>query len=183
VSVIRVVLVFTVGVLLAGCAASLPYSSEYPLTQESFVSRDGILTGRIPLGWFSFPDDTLAPAIAAWLVRDDLNAMIALRELAVDARTSERIRTRGLHLLAELSIAFQTIDHMTMRQSPEEYSIAGRKYCGYELSMSGLPRRLVVFALNNRYYECEAVVVRGDWADEDVRRLFSVQQSMLGSLQ
>src|SRR5262249_17273510 len=58
--------------LFMSCAASLPYATDYPLTEQTFRSRDGVFSARVPRGWFSSTGDTLVPALVAWLVKDDL---------------------------------------------------------------------------------------------------------------
>ncbi len=86
--------------LAAACASSLPYSADYPLTDATLTSRDGVLTGRIPLGWFSSTEDSLAEALTAWLIKEDYSAILIVKEIRLDDLASRRVRKEGLRLLA-----------------------------------------------------------------------------------
>jgi hypothetical protein len=149
---------------------------------ERFTSRDGLLTGRVPEGWFSAADDTLGAASAAWFVREDLSASLALNEIAADRLVTERVAHGGLLLVARLSAAFRAVPLSAPPPEPLEFQLAGRAYCSYELGSGVEKRRIVVFAAKGKYYECEARPVKGRWAEEDLRKIFSVQQSFLASL-
>jgi hypothetical protein len=168
--------------LLASCAASSPYASDYPLTMESFTSRDGVMSGRVPQGWFSETDDTLGAAMVAWFVRDDLSASLALKEIALDRRAAERVSKEGLSLLAKLSAAFRPMPPSAEMPEPVEFQLAGRPYCAYETGAGVEKRRTVVFEAKGKYYECETRPVKGRWEERDLRNIFSVQQSFLASL-
>ena len=168
--------------LLASCAASLPYSTEYPLTQEVFRSRDGVLSGRVPQGWFSSTEDTLAFALTAWLIKDDLSASLSLRVLHLDRLSAERVSREGLNLLATISAAFRVDQGSVPVTGAREFEIRGRKYCGYELGDGPDRQRVVLFSARGIYYECEARLVKGRSASEDILHVFSAQQTLLASL-
>lgn len=169
-------------ILFVSCAASIPYSSDYPLTQESFRSRDGILNGRVPQGWFSSTDDTLGSALTAWFIRDDLSASLSLKELKLDRLTSQRVTSEGLKLLAHLSALFHVTQNAIPEIKPEEFEMQGKKYCAYECGLDRDKCRIVVFAAGGKYYECEARAVKGTWSTNDFNSIFSVQQTLLASL-
>jgi len=169
-------------VLLFSCAATSPYASDYPLTMEGFTTRDGVVSGRVPQGWFSAADDSLGTALSAWFVRDDLAAALSLNDFVLDALSAERVSREGLLLAARLSAAFRMGSSIAPPPLPTEFQVAGKPYCGYELSTTADERRIVVFAAKGKYYECEVRAVKGRWAAEDLRKLYSVQQSFLASL-
>jgi hypothetical protein len=166
--------------LLASCAATVPYSTEYPLTPALFHSRDSAFSGRIPAGWFSSTEDTLAPALAAWLIREDYGATLAVRELRLDRLSQANVKSDGLTLLAKLNAAFE--HHSAEMREVKEYKIGGKQFCGYEYGPSDSPGRVVVFAAGAKYYSCTARRVRGTWSKSDFTALFSAQESVLGSL-
>jgi hypothetical protein len=167
-------------VLLASCAASVPYSTEYPLTTALFRSRDSAFSGRIPDGWFSSTEDTIAPALAAWLIREDYGATLTVRELRLDRLSQSRVNNDGLTLLANLNAAFE--HHTAVMREVREYKIEGKQFCGYEYGPSESPGRVVVFAAGAKYYSCTAQRVKGTWSKADFTALFSAQESVLRSL-
>lgn len=178
----RAIVPILLSLFLVSCAAKLHYAADYPLTGEIFQSRDGLLKGKVPLGWFISADDTLAPSLSVWLLREDINATMIVRELIVDSLTAARIKSDGLELLAVLSAGYQGLKIGSDIINLEEYSLAGEKYCSYEAGAENDRRRVVVFKARGRYYECEARILNGDRGTNRLRELFSVQQSVLASL-
>lgn len=165
--------------LLSACAATSPYASDVAMSSGTFRTRDGALTGRLPRGWSSQARDTLAPALGAWLLRDDAAASLAFRELALDDVSSRAVRgDDGLELLARLSAGFRFKGGV----EPKTFEAGGRKFCAYETGEGNARTRVVVFAVRGRYYECEAKAVKGRWSADDFARLFSAQQSILPTL-
>jgi hypothetical protein len=167
-------------VVLASCAASVPYSTDYPLTPAIFHSRDSAFSGRIPAGWFSSTEDTLAPALTAWLIKEDYGATLTIRELHLDRLSETRVKGDGLTLLANLNAAFE--GHTGKMREAKEYAIEGKKFCGYEFGASEAPGRAVVFIAGKKYYSCTAQRVKGTWSKADYNLLFSTQESLLRSL-
>ena len=170
--------------LLASCAASLPYSTDYPLTDRTFMSRNGIFSGKVPRGWFSSAEDSIAPALEAWLIRDDFAATLSVKELKLDRTSAREVAERGLQLLAQLSFAMQRgiSDKASMIVEPREFEMGGIKYCSYEVSDTGKRKRVVVFSGKGRYFECEAMAVKGILSPEEIVRMFTAQQTLLSSL-
>jgi hypothetical protein len=150
------------------------------MTQELFRSRDAFLSGRIPAGWFSSTEDSLAPALTAWLVKDDYSATLAIKELRLDRMSEERVRHDGLKLLANLNAALER--HRSQMREIREYRIDGRSYCGYEYDAAEAPGRVVVFSAREKYYACTARREKGNWSKEEYTALFRAQQAMLSSL-
>lgn len=168
---------------LVSCATKLPYSINYPLTQQTFSSRDETFFGLVPHGWFASSVDTLAPALLVWLVREDFSAVLTVRELHLDQLSSKRVDKDGLRLLASISMAAHNESsqaHST--QSPAEYSLKGKTFCSYEVNENDVQKRIVVFSAKRKYFECEALPIKGSWSRENVTELFSAQQAMLASL-
>jgi hypothetical protein len=171
-------------VVVASCAASLPYSIDYPLTQEVFHSRDHDFSGQVPLGWFSSSLDTLPTIIKVWLLKEDLSASFHIEELRLDQLSSKQVEKEGVKLLAKLSLAFQQDNAQNTRllAEPKEFKIHGREFCGYELNSNGERNRIVVFSIHGKHYECVAASVKGRWSAQDFNRLFTAQQTLLSSL-
>lgn len=169
--------------LLASCAGTSPYTQDYPLTEQSFVSRSGLLHGRVPQGWFTSSEDTLAPALELWLLREDLAASVTLREFRLDPFAESTVDRGGLILLAEISLALRPSPGTdTVITTPACFTAAGHDWCGYELVEDGIPRRVVVFTRGGRYYECVAAPLRTSIGANELRTLFTVQQTVLATI-
>jgi hypothetical protein len=170
-----------VAVLLSSCAPHyLPYPSDYPMANETFQARENMCIGKIPQGWFYASEDTLAPSLLAWVVKEDYSASLTLKELRLDRLTEKRVEKEGLKLLANISMAYQNeggADNIDV--APREFSLRGRDYCGYELQAGGERRRFVVFSAKGRYFECGAMPMKGAWTSDDLTKLFTAQQTFL----
>jgi hypothetical protein len=170
-------------VILSSCAGSLPYTTDYPLTNQVFHSRDGVFLGKIPQGWFSSIDDTLAPGLAAWLIRNDFFATLVVKELKLDRITIQQVEKEGLTLLARLSMGFrEEIANGRDDIQCKEFEIRGKKFCSFEFAEGGKRTRVVVFAIKGKFYECEAMAVKGQWTVADLAKLFTTQQTFLSSV-
>lgn len=166
--------------LIAACASSLPYPPDYPLTESTFRSRDGVFTGRIPLGWFSSTEDSLATALTAWLIRDDLSAILAVKEIKLDRLAASRVRKEGLELLAHLHALTEGTPHFP--NETRKFELHGRKYSSYEFSEGENRSRVVVFTAKGRFYACTARTVKGNWSSDEAEKMFRAQQTLLASL-
>lgn len=169
--------------ILSSCAGTLPYSLNYPLTTETFHSRDGLFTGNVPQGWFFSSEDTLAPALLAWLVKEDLSAALAFEELHLDKLSAQRVDKEGLTLLAYMSLMFQQASSSTeVVVPPKEFKMRGKEFCGYEITSGGEHKRVVVFTARGKYYECRATPLKGSWTTDDLIQLFTAQQVLLSTI-
>lgn len=171
--------------ILSSCStAYLPYPYNYPLRNEAFLSRDSNFTGFVPVGWFYSSEDTLAPACAAWVVKDDFSEVFSVRELHLDRLTMERVQKEGLELLANISMASQAENPASIdpENKPKLYKMRDREYCGYELTEKNTRKRVVVFSAVGKYYECVAAPVKGTPPQEELAKLFTAQQAFLRSL-
>ncbi len=177
--------VLTAAVIFCSCRTTAPYPISAPMTREVFLSRDGKLAGFVPDGWFTASqDDTLAPAIPVWLTRNDLSANIVIRELILDNNARGVTASEGLRTLARTASAFAGNGRMTPSGSQSDFAIRDLKCCSEELvSAEGNRTRLVVFETRGHYYSCEASGEGGRWTEDDYRRLFTVQQTLLSTLQ
>jgi hypothetical protein len=173
-----------IAALFISCAASLPYGIDYPLTAQSFRSRDGVFSARVPQGWFSSTGDTLVPALVAWLVKDDLSAAVGVKELSLDREAAHRVEKDGLGLLASIDASLRAggSDSAGSATEPKEFELQGKKFCSYETSAGGKLIRVVVFAAGGRFYACEAGAVKGRTSAEETVRMFTAQQTFLSTM-
>lgn len=169
-------------IVIVSCSAKIPYAADYPLSEEVFRFRDSNLSGRIPSGWFVSGDDTLAPSLSVWLVQNDLSATLVIRELLLDSLTAHRVRRDGLKLLAAASAAYQSGDISPAGENLKEFSLGRIKCCSYETGADNNRKRIVVFSALGKYYECEIRILGNEWDTENIKRLISVQQTVLSSL-
>ena len=185
VTIVIVCLGIFLGILFSSCGSSyLPYPLNAPLSTESFLSRENLFTGRVPQGWFYASQDTLGQGLAAWVVREDFGAALAVKELHPDALTAKRIQKEGLNLLASMSLSFQSAGKKKLEVDlyPKEFTIKNRKYSGYEFSEGATHKRVVVFGAGSKYFECVATPMKGTWTLEQTNKLFAAQQAFLTTL-
>ena len=124
----------------------------------------------------------LAPALAAWLIKDDFSAALSLRELKLDPLTTKSVQDDGLSLLASISYGLNG-DGTPMRDNQlQEFTYGDKRYVGYEIGSGSQSKRIVVFSSRGRYYECEVRAITGTWTLPEMNRLFTIQQSVLASL-
>jgi len=169
-------------VVLWSCAATLPYATDYPLSGELFHSNDGVLTGSVPRGWFASTDDSVDASLSAWLIKQDFSAVLLIRELSLDRETIRNVDKEGITYLATTSAGL----HITAAREPvidlQEFELHRVRFCGYEVPGSAGRIRVVVFEVRGKYYECEARPVKGAWSGDELKRMFTAQQSVLASL-
>jgi hypothetical protein len=170
-------------ILLAGCAAPLTYAPDVPLSAERFSSRDSILRGRIPPGWFVSTQDTLAPALQTWLLMQDFSAEILFREIQLDSSTRALIASRGLDELATFVRSFHTEENGGASAGPESFSLGGNTFSAFELGTGSGRMRVAVFAKGGKYYECAAHALKESASSPRGEALFRIQQSVLSSLE
>jgi hypothetical protein len=170
--------------LFMSCAGSLPYSIDYPLTEQTFRSRDGVFACRVPQGWFTSSGDTIVPALVAWLMKDDLSATMGVKEIHLDQTASRRVERDGLELLATISAGLHQGDASSpsIAVPPKEFEMRGKKFCGYEIAGNGKRARIVVFSARSRYYECQAEPVNGAGSADEILKMFTAQQTFLASM-
>jgi hypothetical protein len=171
------------GFLFASCAtSSLPYTADYPLTDQLFHSRDRMFSGKIPRGWFSSTDDSLGSAVNALLIKEDYSATLTMKEIKLDHLASERVQNEGLKFLARLSTLFKQERGPDTELIMTEFELRGKSYCGYERMLGEITTRVVVFTTKGKYYECEIQLMKKRWSGEETKQMFTLQQTVLASL-
>jgi hypothetical protein len=172
---------------LAGCA-SVPYESNYPMTDEVVKSLNEDLQVNVPKGWFATTDESNAPNLLLWLVREDYGATMAISEIKAEASTRKQLERRGLEALAEVSFALKSERAKAKAEmvvKPKEFKINGRKFCSYEYSTDGRKTiiRVVVFDTSKHFYDFAVVPAEKEGTKTDPKNLFIIQQSVLNSMQ
>jgi hypothetical protein len=172
--------------LLAGCA-SVPYEANYPMTDEVVKSLNEDIQIKVPKGWFATTDESNAPNLLVWLVREDYAATMAISEIKADANTHRQLNRKGLEALAEISFALKSErakGKAEMVVKPREFKVDGRKFCSYEYSTDGRKTiiRVVVFDTGKHLYDFAVVPAEKEGARTDSKSLFIIQQSVLNSL-
>jgi hypothetical protein len=173
--------------LLVGCA-SVPYEANYPMTDEVVKSLNEDIQIKVPKGWFATTDESNAPNLLVWLVREDYGATMAISEIKADADTRRQLERKGLGALAEISFALKSErakGKAEMLVKPKEFKVDGRKFCSYEYSTDGRKTiiRVVVFDTGKHLYDFAVVPAEKEGGKTDPKNLFVIQQSVLRSLQ
>jgi hypothetical protein len=152
------------------------------MSNEQFHSRSEYFSGTIPQGWFSSSDTSVAQSLEAWLLSDDLMSAIIIRELHLDELSKQQVQKEGLEFLATLSKSFSETDSSTSYQHQIEFKLGQTEFFSYESVSDSIITRTAVFAVNNRFFECEAMPLYKSFRCVLPLSLFSVQQSVLSSL-
>ncbi len=145
-------------------------------------SQDGVFTGQVPRGWYAPGGDTIPEGAVTWLLREDIAAAVAVKEINLDRPSAQKVKEQGLRLLAELSLSFrEDMNAPAGKPSISEFNLNEKKCFGYELKDSGNGwKSIIVFSLKSRYYECEAV--SDNVSAEAAKTVFAAQQAFLSSL-
>lgn len=173
--------------LPAGCA-SVPYESNYPMTDEVVTSLNDDLKLKVPKGWFATTDESNAPNLLVWLVREDYGATMAISEVKADASTRMQLERKGLEALAAISFALKTErakGKAELVTKAKEFKLNDRKFCSYEYSTDGRKTivRVVVFDTGKHLYDFAVAPGEKAGVKVDQQNLFTVQQSVLNSMQ
>ena len=117
-------------------------------------------------------------------MKDDMSAAMGVREVNLDRLAALRVGKDGLELLAHISLGLRQSgpDSALVQAAPREFEMSGKKFCGYEVEAGGKRARIVVFPVGDRYYECEAKLMKGAGPSAEVVRIFTAQQTFLSSL-
>jgi hypothetical protein len=168
--------------VVASCAASLPYNTNSPMTDVGVNSRDGVLRGKVPQGWFSATEDSLGSAVTLLLIHEISGATLTVTTVILDNLALQHIQSHGLTLLARISAAARSQEVDVTVTESVEFELRGKKFCSYEITKGTMSSRVVVFSVEGRYYECEVRGGVNDAGRENLTRLFAAQQSFLASL-
>ena len=167
---------------VASCAVSLPYSTNYPMTNTTVRSRDGLLNGKIPQGWFSATEDSLGTALTMLLISDAAGATLSVKEIKLDRISARQTEELGLALLASISASSRLVGSGTTASELQAFEVHNKKFCSYELTEGVIRVRVVVFSAKGKYYECEARGGSNDWNGEQYTSICTTQQTFLSSL-
>ena len=152
------------------------------MTDVAVSSRDGVLHGKIPQGWFSATEDSLGSAVTILLINDTGGATLTVTSVILDSLALQHIQSHGLVLLARISASARLREADVTVAESQEFEIRGKKFCGYETTKGVMSSRVVVFSREGKYYECEVRGGANDKGRENLIRLFTAQQSFLASL-
>ncbi|HJW29753.1 MAG TPA: hypothetical protein VJ508_11005 [Saprospiraceae bacterium] len=152
------------------------------MTDVAVNSRDGVLRGRVPQGWFSATEDSLGSAVTLLLIHDIGGATLTVTPVILDNLALQHIQNHGLMLLARISASVRSREADVTVTESQEFEIRGKKFCGYETTGGVMSSRVVVFSRGGKYYECEVRGGANDKGRENLTRLFTAQQSFLASL-
>jgi hypothetical protein len=159
---IPLVFPFSLAMLLAGCAPASRVSTDL-FHPEYSSSRDGALQYRLPVGWFDATADPQAAGHAAWLMRSDYGATMALDEVRLDSGARAEVRSAGLLPLSYLIISLTSGDRGTvLLEPPSLVTIKGKEMCRYTLVVSETKDTLQVTVIDtgDRVYTVTALDAR-----------------------
>lgn len=169
------------------CAGVPNYSYDFPLSLENIISTDKTLQARTPSGWFVPTDTSLSRKFLFLLISESYTSTISLQEIKVDRATESRINEEGLKFLTEISLAFKKASAPSyfFNTKAQIFSIDSQEYCGYEYYDDKLSNRtrVVVFRINNKFFECSATPISGPWYETDLKKLYTAMHAFLKSLQ
>ncbi len=177
---------FILFIFFFACTASFHYSYDYPLSSEYVSTKDGSLSAFIPQGWFVPNDNAQSPNYLFWLLKEDYSSSIIVEEIILDSATVMKIQQGGLILVANISLAFKSeiSQDFKLSRKPEIFKMGNKNYCAYEYFSDWTSKkiRVIIFEINNRYYECSAVPLSGVWYEKDLTELYSAAQTFVFSI-
>jgi len=171
-------------ILFASCGPSVVYRDNVPLSDVTATvpDREGVVL-RLPRGWEAVsagvPETTEGYSV---LMRCGDSLRISVREISLDAPAADYFRKKGMSDLAALTRTLHDSSRGVSGKGITEFSYGGRKFAAFEYGGTGGPQRVVVFAVKEKYYECEAFSVRPLSGRSSYDALFSAQQTVLRSL-
>lgn len=167
-------------ILLASCSPTVFYTADYPLTETTFQTPDGNLSGRIPQGWTISSDDSSAASSLLVFTNNAFSQSIILNEIQLDSLTSQQVDKQGLELLAHIAAGMRGAS--SKNSEVQKFRFRSSPMCGIEWKSGNGIERLVVFSKLHHFYTCEAKVIKGSPTPEENKQLFSVQQTLLQSI-
>lgn len=189
---VTLLLIAAFGISIYSCTPSRRsiYKSDHSLNLEGAQSLSTELNVRIPQGWMHV-EDNKENSVDLWLVSEDLTASIVFTPIHIDSQTMSEIHeneTDDLMDILEYSKtirkAFNGSDYNETLED-EYFNINDKSFAAYqfEIKDQGITR-IVVFQYLDHFYEASAEFKNGaDFSDEDIKNLFSTQNSVLSSLQ
>jgi len=158
------------------------------MTDEVVKSLNEDVQIRVPKGWFATTDESNAPNLLVWLVREDYGATMAISEIKADVNTRRQLERRGLEALAEVSFALKSErakGKAELVAEPKEFKVGDRKFCSYEYTTDKRKTtiRVVVFDTGKHFYDFAIVPSEKEGVKVNPKSLFIIQQSVVNSLQ
>lgn len=174
-------------VLFQSCATTGRVSTvEHPLQTPVFVSRDGVLHYRVPVGWFRTGNGSDAEKTrkTIWLMRDDFAATITVSEVNVDAEARKQIDREGLRRAADVTMRLAT-EKTTRRMTrpPAPLVLENAEFVSYELAdpVTHDSLRVVLLDATRKLYEVTALVA-GEKKLVTTKETYAAQASFLRHL-
>ena len=137
----------------------------------------------LPVGWESAdPGFHVGGARYSVIMAGGDGVRITFREITLDDPASNYYRRGRIAGLAALGRSLRDSGAVLSDTGVTEFFYGGRRFAGYEYAGTAGPRRVVVFAAKERFFECEAFSARPLARRSGYDSLFSAQQSVLRSL-
>ncbi len=151
------------------------------LSGEKAYSKTTNLYVNLPIDWF-VAEDNECNCIDLWLVKNDYTASIAFKRINynnvndeddIERQTDQLNKYSKTFVAANLKIDFKDIPSESTFKINQNYFSAYR----YK-NDKGFYIRTIVFKHLGKYYECEAISKKADFAEE----LFNLQNDVLSTL-
>lgn len=167
--------------------ASPRYVPSTAMTNDVVTSKGGEFAVKLPADWQDVYDETNAPNISLWLLRDDNAASISFIPITMDPALHKALARDGLQSVANVSLNLKRDrlkESLKIVMPMEPYRMHGRDYYAYEYTFDGGKTivRVVVFDTGRQFVECAAMPARENFTASETTSLFIVQQSILASL-
>jgi len=170
-------------VAIAACGTSVRYPADYPLSDNRLTIPGVRLTAMLPAGWqLADPGFHVGGARSPVIMTGGDGVSITFREITLDDPASNYYRRGRIAGLAALGRSLRDSGAVLSDTGITEFFYGGRRFAGYEYTGAAGPRRGVVFAAKERFFECEAFSARPLAGRSRYDSLFSALQSVLRSL-
>jgi len=130
----------------------------------SLRSRDSVFLYHIPEGWFDASGEIDDAGQVVWLIRENLNAILAVEGIHLDEDVQHKVNDGRLLEVGRLLSALRAgKTGMAETRSPEVRSIGSRDVCLYELANASTHEvhRIVLFAIDGHLYSAALIVISG----------------------
>lgn len=141
--------------LIVGCSTAPPLSRSHFGT-EYFPSRNSELRFRIPEGWLNATNDSSSATAIIWLIRNDYEATISVRDVGIDGETRREITRSGLKRIADLTLALVANERgVSVTDLPRTEVLGSETTCRYSYTTGGSNDRVRVILLDtgSKVYE------------------------------
>lgn len=185
----KVIIVLTIAISISGCAPSLRISeAEYKifnLTQEIAESRERDYFVSLPPHWFNTKDVNYY-GNEIWLVHENYSGVIALKKIYLKSKSKTSNILENLLVLAKVDAELHKRKNpLTFRliSVPRLYRNGSLSYSSFEYNFGkNQIARVVILEKNGNYFECIAYSTEKGIGKISLVELFSVQESLIASL-